>query len=168
MNGRCSIAIYCNVWLGRHTVCMKSFSHSQWIRFSSESECRHLVIRIGRSDARMHPTIHKISSHVIIHHPLKHAIFFWPSSYINRRSFSIPRNSWLSRFFLDLGGAENRCEILGRRMSGSSVGWFSDILDIFFWSFSENIYKNHGKPWEKQWKKTMETTMENHGNNHGK
>ena len=38
----------------------------------------------------------------------------------------------------------------------------------FFWSFSENIYKNHGKPWEKpwtkQWKqpwKTMGKTMVN-------
>ena len=133
-----------------------------WIRVSTP---RNPHWKKWRADAP-----HNSQDFITCHHPssVETCYFFWPSSYINRRSFSIPRNSWLSRFFLDLGGAENRCEILGRRMSGSSVGWFSDILDIFFWSFSENIYKNHGKPWEKQWKKqwkqpwkTMGTTMVN-------
>lgn len=106
---------------------------------------------------------HHMSSSIIRWNML---FFFWLLSYINRRSFSIPGNSWLSRFFLDLGGAENRCEILGRRMSGSSVGWFSDILDIFFGVFQristktmenhgknhgKNNGNNHGKPWEKPW-----------------
>ena len=119
-----------------------------WIRVSTPRNPHWKI-----TNARMQPTIHKISSHVIsCHHPLKHAIFFWPSSYINRRSFFIPGNSWLSRFFFDLGGAENRCEILGRRMSGSSVGWFSDILDICLEFFREDLQK----PW-----KTMGKTMVN-------